>query len=267
MEWIASKREYSLLNYWLSFDPGFGGDLWSDFEHALGQYNINDMYEYCTRNIAIDYDHMMRSGYGLEDAPGTELPPLINLLHKSLLEWITESYNSGVVHLKKEREFPSEASYLSFNYTPLLENLYNIPQDNILHIHGSLDGFSDLIVGHDNIQEYDEGEHDIIYAENAKHSICGLMNELYKDVDTIIEANREFFIKLHEIDEVVAYGHSYNKIDLPYFRKVAESVSKHCQWGLSFYPKNKEADIAKAESLVENLRVEKNCYRLFPFGE
>lgn len=41
----------------------------------------------------------------------------------------------------------SDSYFLTFNYTPVLEEVYDVPKDNILHIHGEIDE-GGLVVGH-----------------------------------------------------------------------------------------------------------------------
>ena len=49
----------------------------------------------------------------------------------------------------------SDASFLNFNYTPFLETVYEVPHENIVYLHGTINGAPDeLILGHtDNNEE------------------------------------------------------------------------------------------------------------------
>ena len=49
---------------------------------------------------------------------------------------------------KKVKLIIQDSIFINFNYTKTLENLYGINQSNILHIHGCIDKYEDLILGH-----------------------------------------------------------------------------------------------------------------------
>ena len=42
----------------------------------------------------------------------------------------------------------NDSVFFTFNYTKTLENLYNIPSSNIIHIHGCVEDNEDFILGH-----------------------------------------------------------------------------------------------------------------------
>ena len=42
---------------------------WSDYETALGSYDLDDIYEQIAGDLSIDLDHLMRSQAIFEDAP------------------------------------------------------------------------------------------------------------------------------------------------------------------------------------------------------
>lgn len=52
------------------------------------------------------------------------------------------------------------------------------------------------------------------------------MNDNYKDVQSIIAKHRDYFTSLSDIEIIRVFGHSYNIIDMPYFQKIKDSVSK-----------------------------------------
>ena len=52
------------------------------------------------------------------------------------------------------------------------------------------------------------------------------MNDNYKDVQSIIAKHRDYFTSLSDIEIIRVFGHSYNDIDMPYFQKIKDSVSK-----------------------------------------
>ena len=249
IDWLSGQRKYELLNSWLTYYPGFTADLWSNLEKTLGNYDLEEQYEYCTHDIEIDYDHMMRSGFIIEDSPISELSPVTSLLQSALAEWILS------IDLPAQRKtiLPEEARYLSFNYTSVLEKTYGIPTSRVLHIHGCADYDDLLVFGHDKYVDDFSDPSQVAFIENAKASIIGIMNDLYKDVPAIIEANVNYFASLADIEDIVTLGHSYNDIDRPYFKAISAYVKPGCLWTLSYHG---DEDKRHSERLMATLGID-----------
>ena len=52
-KWLKTTKHFNLINF-LEANVGMKTDLWKDFEKALGEYSINDIYDQCTEFIEID---------------------------------------------------------------------------------------------------------------------------------------------------------------------------------------------------------------------
>ena len=61
------------------------------------------------------------------------------------------------------------------------------------------------------------------------------MKSIYKDTELIIGLHQAFWDKLKNVDKVVIIGWSAGNADLPYLRKIRESVSKNTKWYAYFY--------------------------------
>lgn len=61
------------------------------------------------------------------------------------------------------------------------------------------------------------------------------MNELVKDTDGIIKANRTFFNLLDDITKVIVIGHSFNPVDYPYMIEVVQQTGTNVPWAISYY--------------------------------
>ena len=130
-----------------------------------------------------------------------------------------------------------EAVFLTFNYTSTLEDLYNISDDKILHIHGKAGTGDELILGHgvsaDEIESIleadyptDEEEGDDYVVQNAKRAaINGVYNQR-KNVEEIISKHEEWFNSLNEVTHIYIYGHSLGGVDVPYFEKILSVVKR-----------------------------------------
>ncbi|MCR5714824.1 MAG: bacteriophage abortive infection AbiH family protein [Bacteroidales bacterium] len=265
LDWLSLQDKYSSLYNWLIFDPGLGATLWSNLEKALGEFDIKDMYNFCTQYIKIDYDHMMRTEYAFEDAPGIELPPLITLLRSSLFDWIQHIVESKLPVIHRHYLLPEQAHYLSFNYTPVLEVIYGIPASQINHIHGHVnDPCHDLIVGHNVTRKPEYEDDSMTFINNAKEAICRIMNELNKNVPAVIAANADYFASLYNIEYITILGHSYNSIDMPYFQAIKNVVTPQCRWEFSWHT---EGDKVNADAMIATLGIDPDVCSFAKIGE
>ncbi len=202
--------------------------LWSDFESALGSYNLEYIHkEFGPKKEQSEVD------YDLQEQASVKIRPTLNNINILLKEWAIDRSNK--IEISKETnklQLPKESFYLSFNYTTVLEELYKIPENNVLHIHGSAMKPEDqLIVGHKTVPVGIECD-DV----NKKKSLELIMNEMqkfYKQTSEIISNNSEKFDRLKDVDRVVVLGHSLSKIDMPYFNKVIETIKEDSHWHFS----------------------------------
>jgi len=226
--------------------------LWSDFERALGNIDIDNTFGYCTEDIEIDYDHMMRSAAQIEDAPESFLGDVLQDMHEKFGEWV-RSININVFR-KQLKYFETKGHFFTFNYTDTLEAVYRIPSESVLHIHGSRIKNEQLIVGHCGyIDPYSIGNEDMLLHEvNALKSIADLANQEIKSVEEIIANYHSYWSSLSQIDEVNVYGHSLSNVDLPYFKKVKESIKTHARWNFSYYSSE---DVENIKQMIAKLNL------------
>lgn len=250
-KWLVSSGHQTLTHF-LESNVGLKTDLWKDFEKALGEYNIKDIYEQCTEDFEIDYDHMMRSASAIEDSPEIELMPRKEELIKCFSQWVESIWISEE---PLQIEIPQDARYLTFNYTETLEKLYGISSANVLHIHG---GIYDPIFGHGKYYNSYGYDADPLYQIAAKEKIISVMNELHKDVYGIIAKHKEYFESLNDINQIIVRGHSYGEIDFPYFARLKEVVSSDCIWKLGCHTyKDKYA----ATSMSKKLSIKSEMFK------
>lgn len=105
--------------------------------------------------------------------------------------------------------------YINFNYTATLENVYGISDASVIHIHGSLRGYTDNpVLGHGNIARIDAIEEKQKSAEehyNEKEiNICRVVKDYYRT--TFKDTNRYMYklqrIANENILEIIVAGHS-----------------------------------------------------------
>jgi hypothetical protein len=222
-KWImcsGSRKLIDMANIFFSYRR----DFWNDIETALGEYDTDEILDFCKPDEDFDYDHSLRASAQIEDSP--------EYIFKPVLEDLKENFNAWVIsidisNISKQRNLLPESKYLTFNYTDTLETIYGIPQSNVLHIHGNRLTDTEFVFGHSNYQDLPED--DFLAVENAKRTIVSEMNNWYKATDRIIVRHESFFADLSNIKFIVVQGHSLSEVDMPYFEKVLASAP-HAEW-------------------------------------
>lgn len=228
-----------------------GDELWSDFENELPNLNQDALFGWVTADNP-DWNKSRNGYYKFIDEICNEVD-YVDGLKLYFTEWIQSISLNDVPQLY---ELPIDnCMYLSFNYTLTLERVYHIPDDHILHIHGSVVGnFPQLVVGHN--KQNEEVDHtfssDNVIEEEACKEVATLVKGWRKNTDGIIVANENFFEQLGDITEIYVLGHSMNGIDLPYFRKIRQEVAADAIWHISVFD---DRDRYNKQHVVEDLHI------------
>lgn len=273
-KYLKENREDILEVMEKFYDVREKSQLWTDFESNLEKdidYDefTKQIFEHAP-NIASD-EFRDRDWYEAQFAIEIESEELIELLQEGFEEWIQSLNVSGT---SKSYSLDTSAYFLTFNYTEVLESVYDIPLSNILHIHNKVG--EDLIFGHGkNVEDfnvrkalygtenpflsYDENGN-IESTENgherfAEEAVCSFYNKMKKQTEKIIQRHSCFFEKLSDISEVIVLGHSYNEIDEPYFKQITSAIPNTAKWTLCYYT---DDDKTKAKKLMQKLNVVQN---------
>lgn len=246
-------------------------DLWSDFESSLeDDINYDSLSEIIEENIPDFSSDDFSDGdwYDAQIYVEQQCDELLENIRSGFEEWIRSLNTSSVC---KEYKLDMSAYYITFNYTEVLEYIYKIPISNILHIHNKVG--EELIFGHGkklddfNVKEAlygnennflsvdEEGNvesSEVGHEKFAEDAVCVFYDKMSKHTEKIIHNHSYFFNNLSDVDEVIILGHSYNEIDLPYFRKIAESVNKKAKWFLYYYS---DKDKENAEKTMKEIKV------------
>lgn len=224
--------------------------LWSDFENALGFYDINKVINWNWKDLClIEYT----IGEGMFTIPDYYLnTKLLDIINNSFSEWFS---SIPLPIMPKYNNLKKDAYYLTFNYTDTLETLYGISEKQILHIHGRVSKKEKLIFGHDReitISGYLNKSFDV-RENNERIQRLNDIDNLRKPCDKIIENNDAFFQNLSHIQTIYPIGHSCAKIDFPYFQKIKKSIDAEAIW--SFTPYNKD-DKRRMQELKKMLNLD-----------
>lgn len=213
-------------------------DWWQSFESNLATAVISDIVLEEVRENYPDFssDNFRDSDwYDAEYAVESTLSEAYNEIRKAFHLWIS-GLELGDAH-KKINLITEDSTFLTFNYTTTLENLYNINKSNILHIHGIAGGDEELILGHgasikdiekmlnDGYPTNPEEGDDFITMRAKDAAINGVYSQR-KGVEGIIRNNEQWFNSLKDITNIYFYGHSFGDVDIPYFKKILSVVNK-----------------------------------------
>jgi len=243
-------------------EGGYGNLLWSEFESALSELDyetvLDDNSDYLASPGSPEFRDRDWHAFQIEmeNIVGDLTCNLFEVFRKFILQVKYPSlFNINKITLE------GKALYFTFNYTDTLERLYEISEENILYIHekASCDDVT-LILGHgidptefihedpkpleglsdekqEKWKEHMSDNHDFSY-ESGKQELMGYFSNSYKDTESIIAKNENFFNKINDLTKVVILGHSLAEIDLPYFEKIFRSVQENAEWLVTYYNAN-----------------------------
>lgn len=253
---------------------------WSYFEQRLGEVMIRSYIEDAAfrafNEASQAEDRRPYHTYAGERIADNELSVLVNLIKGTFSEWI-QSLSPGEKWYRLPIEEDSSL-FLTFNYTPTLERIYQISRDKILYIHGSLDS-EEYILGHGlsyqeieercendeecpdglSIQETEEWykvHSDDFMTDQVKQVAIERMCDLRKNVEQIIEENHLFFEKLSQIETIHIYGFSFSPIDMPYIYTILSKVDvATVKWEINFFT---DYDKEKIEHFIKEAKIPKD---------
>lgn len=227
-------------------------DFWSDFEENLGnfdddllrEYGLNYLEDYGSEKWRDAFHHDYQ--YELD----RKIDRITQGIRESFCNWLSQISFDGLV--KKAIPIERDAYYLTFNYTRTLEDIYDIPTQNILHIHGIFKEHDndEIIYGHGGRPYIIEKGIDDPRVAEGEEIIKDYFEKTAKPVMQIIHRYQKFFYKMiTDVTNVTIIGHSMNDIDYPYFRRICNSIRGRTDWTYYYHsPK----DIGNCLRCLEN---------------
>lgn len=130
--WLVENNRFDVIQELQSAYPAKIEDdylLWSQFERTLGEYDLDTVINWSWENLYLTVDSLGNQLFS-NSFIDTQLPDIID---EAFSKWVRsiKIAAKGVYN-----EIPFDAIYLTFNYTDNLEQLYHIPEQQVLHIHG-----------------------------------------------------------------------------------------------------------------------------------
>ncbi|NTI24864.1 hypothetical protein G6M87_24100 [Rhizobium rhizogenes] len=233
-------------------------DLWSILEERLAEVDVDQIEDYA-ENFLASYgaEDWSESGHhDYEYEIGQICDAISTTLRKHFADWVRQleipAHAAALV-----RCVDPNATFLNFNYTPTLQRLYGVPNDHVLHIHGSaMDTTSEIVLGHAWDRQAPElrsrftDEDTDVRVAGGFQLIDDLLAATYKPTKEILERNKAFFDDLRRVTEVFILGHSLADVDEPYFTAVLDHVDPKANWSVSYYN-----DEVAARSAAESIGI------------
>lgn len=233
-KWLIMNGRFDIIEEFQSvFNSKQDNDylLWMDFEKALGKYDIDVAQSWSFQNLYVV--ECFNSETKILSTDGFINVQLDDIVNDIFSQWVSLI----PLALQRNVDLDSNALYFSFNYTDTLERLYSLSEQNILHIHGRASKGEHLVVGHNNYCDIKNHWNDNVCIKEKNEHNEGIiyMNNLCKPIQEIIANNKDFFTRLNHVDEVEVIGHSCSEIDIPYFKRIKESVQDNAIWKFNPY--------------------------------
>lgn len=221
--------------------------LWKDFESNLP--NIIDT-ELVESGSHIDMGVEIEEGIEdtLDEYWRNEFK-FIEKLNEKIEEWIMQINIDKAEKKKFKFKCNKNTFFFTFNYTLMLEKIYRIKENNILHIHGDISGDNyPPAIGHGNediIDEFREkaqmsGEKYLEKEASIFNALANYHENTLKDINYFMRENSYFFQRISNVDKVVIMGISFGKVDIPYLEKIKNSISNYAIWEVYYYKEDEE---------------------------
>jgi hypothetical protein len=184
--------------------PSYAADDWRDSGHHDFQFEVDRVVRQLSTKLRAVFAQWVRQ---------VKVPDLANMSRVHRLTSIDPS-----------------ASFLTFNYTPTLADLYGVPLERTHHIHGaSSDDDQELILGHGwnpamrkSLNDRPDIEDVDTRMIEANQILDQYFSTTFKPSKQLIAQHQGFFRALGSVTHVTVLGHSLSDVDAEYFRALLD---------------------------------------------
>ena len=157
--WLENNYPFIYENMQAVYD--IDAEWWNDFEVQLGNLDINKFVSKFTppakpideiiaeakRKRDFEERYNIPPSLHFDSYCAKRLKGLLDVLQYCFEKWVDNCQRSitdpKYIYIEKEDSF-----FINFNYTDVIEILYKIPKERVLHIHGRSSKHERLIYGH-----------------------------------------------------------------------------------------------------------------------
>lgn len=250
--------------------------LWNKLEEHMGI--VNEDY-ILSANVDMGLEYYDPYDEAIYETASNYLASLIEKIPELLFENLENWIKNIDISVEKKTYYIREDSnnlFLNFNYTNLLEKVYEIDSDQICYIHGRVG--DKLIMGHNNDNKIEELKKErnskfnylieelnnrVFESEEEYHEEYGMILDSEDNFDDRIEKlkldllidyyektlktplehineNLKFFNEIEKIEKIYIIGHSFGKVDYLYFKEISERIDSNVKWNIFYYDESKK---------------------------
>ncbi|WP_417248360.1 bacteriophage abortive infection AbiH family protein [Celeribacter sp.] len=234
--------------------------FWSEIETRLARLNVDEPFANAHENFErLDSREYFNTEYWpyVQGTMEEELAIIQVELPILLSDWVHQ-IDTGAAYMKQMEKFGaahSESAFVSFNYTTVLQDVWDFSDEKIYHIHGKCGGSDKLVIGH--------GETQNTNIPPIPRVGSGYVDD-YDTIRPLAEAHFKHFRKPSErlwgsvedflagrnVHEIFVLGHSFGKPDWYYFFQLAKRFPR-AVWAASVYS---DGDKARVEEFADQLK-------------
>ena len=248
----ADFRRWLEVNYVFVYENmvsayNMDGEWWNDFETQLGLLDVEDYVrrfnkpEKSITKIIADLEsrkqkknNSISTGLYSESSCANRLRGLLEILQFCFERWVDDCQrmitDPKYTHIEKSNSF-----FINFNYTDVLEWLYKIPEERVLHIHGRASKHEHLIFGHN------KHPHGGVGSNIDVDRTCSVLYRYQKNPYEHIFTHGKLPDIISDVKEIHVYGLSISAVDEDYLDWIELNTPMDCKWEFSWYTdKDKE---------------------------
>lgn len=249
----VEECDYQSVYDFVTYECMAKGEDWNQLEQDLGNFMPEGVISSYEDEITNGYDENYSAMPNMVHALSDKIAWISECFRLVFYEWINQVDISTQVNINfKSLITSTNGCFLTFNYTKVLEKIYQISPTRICHIHGSIDDKNSIILGHGDdwsckhLEETPLSEYEHLKNHGSMNEIYeiteledSIRNSLRKDVVKCYLYHQNFFENLSHIKKVFSFGFSYNDIDLFYIKRIIEQAKDDVQWYLDDYDEQK----------------------------
>lgn len=250
--WLENNYPFIFENMHAAYDMDV--EWWNDFEVQLGKLDIKTYInkfsppekpiEEILKEIEVrrvfDAKYNLPPSLHGDSHCARRLRGLLEVLQFCFEKWVESCQKmfTGPKYVQIEKD---DSFFINFNYTDVLQWLYKIPEERVLHIHGRASKHEKLIFGHDTFLHG--------YSNSEEQQVCFELGRYRKNPYVYITGNEDLPSILSDVEYVHIYGFSFSSVDEYYMDWIYNHIPANAQWEASWFS---EKDKQRIERFVLN---------------
>ena len=226
MKWLEANYPELFKEIEQTFRGATEESWWADFENGLEKvdwfYNIN--------NTTTKSEYQVGDVEIAGKKSSQRLLKLYDAIQVTFTQWV-ESLAPQIKAVKPDLDLDSAAMYLNFNYTNTLQDAYQVPDENVLHIHGNALRGDKVIIGHkSNGDQFHIMQAELVDYTSDTINMARAIGRFRKPTGKIIAEHQSFFDSLADVEQVTTCGFSFSSVDMPYVREIMKHIEDKVIW-------------------------------------